>query len=78
MKEEKTFQKGDKVRWTYKHHLNSKSVTFVTKEGIFLRKIEKKYEPGRLLRPDLNRCLVQFKNNKYPSRVLVSEIEKIK
>ena len=73
MKEKRTFREGDKIKWTYKHYLNSKSYTLITKVGKYIRKIatpicnqDDKYEY----------CLVHFEGNKHPSRVLISEIEK--
>jgi len=75
--EKNTFQDGDVVQWKYKRHLNSRSTVIITKTGKFVRKI-------RSVKKDVwnnyvyySHCLVHFDGNKKPSRVPISEIEKI-
>lgn len=54
--------KGSKIKWTYKHWLNSKSSTLITKNGILIEYISEKL------------AKVLFNGNKHPSSVLVAEL----
>jgi len=76
MKEKRTFRKGDIVKWTYKHHLNSKQFTLITKIGKFISKIDTKRVDGGMRWIERDYCKVHFKGNKQPSKVLIDEIEK--
>ena len=66
---------GDRVKWTYKHQLNSKSFTWITKEGTLLEitgSVKNKcYVSG-------NYAKVHFNGNKYPSKVQIEELKLIK
>lgn len=63
---------GDKIFWTYEHHLNSKSSTFITKKGEFISLIKHNNKwVGEQL------ALVQFSGNKKPSRVPLYDLHKI-
>ena len=35
-----SFKKGDKIVYSYTHHLNSKSRTIITKVGVFVRTLK--------------------------------------
>ena len=63
---ESNFVKGDCVEWTYKHFLNRKSFTHITKRGKFVR----------MIGISSGECLVHFRGNKNPSRVKAEEIIK--
>ncbi len=53
---------GDKVSWTYRHNLNSRSYTYKTKTG-FIKSIKGDFSK------------VHFKGNIYPSKVLTRELK---
>lgn len=55
-----------RVEWTYRHWLNSKSFTYVTKQGTFLRNSKK-----------AGYAVVLFDGNKTKSQVLASELKYI-
>lgn len=65
---------GDTVKWTYRHHLNSKSSFLNSKEGILIEitgKIKnKRYVSGSYAK-------VHFEGNKHPSIVPIKELEVI-
>jgi hypothetical protein len=62
---------GDRVSWTYIHHLNSKSSTIITKHGTLIRfscAIKNfRYVAGTI-------AIVHFDNNKHPSKVPTKEL----
>lgn len=64
---------GDRVTWTYKHSLNRKSKTYITKIGVivgFTGAIKKqRYVSGSV-------AIVLFDGNKHTSKVLLKELEK--
>lgn len=66
-------QPGDRVLWSYKHHLNSRSVTIITKAGTLLeitgKKKSKRYVSG-------THAKVHFDGNKHPSTVPIKELTK--
>ena len=74
---EKIPTNGDKVKWSYTHHLNSKSSVIITKTGVFVRYIVSKKVMGGCRWSTREYCLVHFEGNKNPSRVLVADIFKI-
>ena len=59
---------GDRVKWKYIHHLNSRSEVVKTKYGEYIRKIVK-YKGRHQL------AMVQFDGNKRVSRVPHCELE---
>ena len=65
---------GDRVNWTYEHHLNRYSSVYITKEGTLIKFTGEtksvRYVSGKF-------ALVHFDGNKHPSKVLVSELKKI-
>lgn len=63
------YKKGDRVSWSYKHWLNSRSSTMITKHGVFIRKINRKqtYLKHGIIERKMG--LVLFDGNKHPSRV---------
>jgi hypothetical protein len=60
---------GHSVEFTYEHHLNSKSVTMITKVGVLIRAVRDK----RFQRPT-GFFMVQFKGNKSLSKVHESRL----
>lgn len=66
---------GDIVRWTYRHHLNSRSSILRSKEGVLIgitgKVKNKRYVSG-------SHAKVHFKGNKHPSIVPIKEIELVK
>lgn len=64
---------GDNVKWTYKHYLNSKSFTYITKKGIVVDVTgavkNVRYVSGSV-------AIVQFEGNKTKSKVPVDELVK--
>ncbi|MCK4759957.1 MAG: hypothetical protein KAT69_07890 [Candidatus Aminicenantes bacterium] len=75
---EKKIIDGDKVQWTYIHHLNSKSSVRKTKVGKFIRGITSERVDGGSRITHVTYGLVHFEGNKNPSRVLISELTKVK
>lgn len=65
---------GDKVKWTYTHHLNSRSSKRITKRGVFIATIRSEHVDGGCRITTSHYCRVQFEGNKNPSKVLVSEL----
>ena len=72
--DEKTwFGKGDKIIYQYTHHLNSRSTTKITKNGVFIRVVKLKrnsvydWEPNR-------KVVVKLEGNKKESTVWESQI----
>lgn len=59
-------QPGDRVSWTYRHNLNSKSYTYITKEGT----VKKVYE-------DRGFAKVHFDGNRTLSAVDLTDLEKV-
>ena len=76
MEEKRIFRKDDCVLWTYKHYLNSKAYTLITKKGKFIRRIKSKRVDGGASWDEYEYCLVHFRGNKNPSRVKIEEIKK--
>ena len=69
------FKKGDRIIWTYQHHLNSKSVTIRVKHGTLIREIVAKRHDTGMSWPEINYALVHFDGNKNLSRVPINELE---
>ena len=67
---------GDKVEYSYNHHLNRKSTTTVTKTGIikYFVGYGKDYNPNNLFGDD--KALVHFKGNKNPTRIEIKKLTK--
>lgn len=65
---------GDKVEWAYKHHLNSKSFTYITKTGI-VQEITGNIKNVRYVSG--SHAKVLFKGNKHPSIVPIKELKLI-
>lgn len=66
----KFFKKGDRVQWTYKHWLNSKQFTYITKVGTVIEMTsfkKKRFVSGGGVK-------VLFDGNKHPSIKEVSTI----
>ena len=62
------FKEGDRVVWTYEHHLNSKSTTLITKKGTYIKPLKKRYiGPGQL--SVFEYCRVHFDGNKKPTTI---------
>lgn len=64
---------GDSVEWTYKHWLNSKQFTFVTKSAIFIRYVR----PIKKFTADWNatkKAVIKVDGNKNNSTVSVNEL----
>ncbi len=63
---------GDRIRWIYLHHFNSKSHSLRAKKGEYFGLIKHtfKYEGEQL-------ALVQFDGNKKTSRVPLYKLKKI-
>ena len=61
---------GDRVVWTYEHHLNSRSSTFITKVGVFegLIKHTVKHKGEQL-------ALVTFDGNKGQSKIPFEQLK---
>ena len=62
---------GSRVRWTYKHHLNSKSYTYLTKDGTLLS-----YKKSNISF-SYDMAIVKFDGNKTKSKVRLDELVKI-
>jgi len=67
----KTFKEGVRVSWTYKHFINRKSFTYITKTGTILE-IAGKVKNVRYVSG--THAKVQFDGNKYPSIVPIKEL----
>lgn len=59
---------GDRIEWTYEHHLNSRSFTHITKIGVYIRKIKHKRD---YLNPQ---AVVKFDDNKNTSQIKIKDI----
>lgn len=59
------FEIGDRASWTYRHWLNHKSSTLITKRGTILRLVNK---------GNKKIAVIKFDKNKYPSRVPIDEL----
>lgn len=57
---------GDRVEWTYKHNLNRKSYTMITKKGTIIRPVKKKIGLSG------GYVIVKFDGNKGTSKIHVS------
>ncbi|MCK4817434.1 hypothetical protein KA005_16810 [bacterium] len=68
------FKPGDKIHWTYRHALNSKSSTLITKYGLFLRYVTSNYKDGGSRGTHTIFCYVQFEGNKNPSKIRIDEM----
>ena len=71
----KLFILGDKIKWSYKHNLNSKSAIIITKTGRFIRYITSTYKDGGFRGDRIIFCLVQLSCNKNPSKIKISKLE---
>lgn len=69
-------ERGDRVEWTYKHWLNSKSFVHITKEGIFIDRVKhkKRYLAEWNIHP---KARVKFDDNKNTSTVPLGELKVI-
>jgi hypothetical protein len=65
---------GATVEWTYKHHLNRKSFTYITKTGI-VQEITGKVKSVRYVSG--SHAKVLFKGNKHASIVPIKELKLI-
>ncbi len=63
-------EKGDRVIWCYRHHLNNRSSTIIIKHGTYIAKIRHTY---RYNGPQL--AAVAFDGNKRLSKVPLYELE---
>ena len=67
----KSLKPGDRVRWTYKHHLNRYAHTYITKIGLVLEITgavkNVRYVSG-------THAKVQFEGNKHPSIVRITKL----
>ncbi len=70
---------GDRVKWTYEHHLNRNSSTMITKKGVIKRFVGYDGNPTMNdIAPFTNDIVcVQFEGNKNPSRVPYGELKTI-
>jgi hypothetical protein len=66
---------GDRVKWTYTHHLNSRSSTRRTKTGTYYGLIRHTVKHWRKPNAEQLAC-VRFDGNKWTSRVPVSDLRK--
>ncbi len=64
---------GDKVKWTYTHHLNSLSSTRITKSGTYYGLIRHTVKHWRKSGAE-QLASVRFEGNKWASRVPASDI----
>lgn len=64
------FSKGDRVIWSYIHHLNSKSSTVIIKHGRYVARVK---HTARYIGPQL--AWVEFDGNKRLSKVPYWELE---
>lgn len=70
------FKNGDIVLWTYKHFMNRKQFTYITKRGTFIRHV--KYKKKHLADWAIHRrCIVKFDGNKTFSNVDVDQLKLI-
>ena len=70
------FNKGDRVTWTYKHTLNRKSSTYITKEGTFITRCKPNANKGLAnMMWNTDFAIVHFDGNKNPSKVLIIELQ---
>ena len=69
------FEPGDKIQWTYRHMLNRKSSTLITKYGLFIKYITSNYKDGGSRGTHTVFCYVHFKGNKNKSKIKISELE---
>lgn len=60
--------KGDRIKWQYTHHLNSKSTTQRVKKGVYVRQVKDGEFNWTIY------ALVHFDGNKNPSRVRMDEL----
>jgi len=67
-------EKGDRVSYTYEHHLNSKSVTVITKFGTYLGDVRHDFRYWHNRRNE-QMARVQFDKNKTVSRVPLSKLK---
>ena len=74
--EQKKIRVGDKVKWSYTHHLNSKSSIVRVKKGVFISFIRSEEVCGGSRITTSHYGKVHFDGNKNPSRVLVADLVK--
>ena len=68
------FIKGQRVKRTYRHRLNSGSIIVITKYGTFIKEKNIQRQIGGKSWPE--RCgVVLFDGNKNPSSVLLEQLE---
>lgn len=73
-----SFQPGERVRWTYTHHLNSRSSIERSKDGEFLcMKLEKRYVTHGPYQRSTHLARVILDGNRWPSLVSIYQLEKI-
>lgn len=73
MNEHNDIKAGDRIQWTYRHHLNSRSSVMITKSGVF-KEVSGKLKNKRYVSGSV--AVVHFDGNKHPSRVPYSEISR--
>ena len=66
-----SFKSGDRIIWTYRHSLNSKSKTYITKHGRYLGKRHHTYR----FKGDCQMAWVHFDGNKHKSCVPLYQLE---
>lgn len=69
------FRKDQRVKWTHRHSLNSKSVTTITKYGTFVKERRIQKQDGGMSWPE-KYGVVLFDGNKNPSTILFDQLEK--
>lgn len=62
------FKPGDRIIYTYRHWLNSKSSTLIRRNGAFVRYVKSRKD-GKI-----RECVVQIDTNKYTSTVSIYAI----
>lgn len=68
-----TFFAGQRVRWQYTHHLNSRSSIEIAKHGTCIRQMRERKGLQQPLHPEI--VLVHFDGNKTLSKVKLAELE---
>ncbi len=64
------FAAGDQIEWTYRHTLNSRQSTLITKTGVVLRNAKR----TKIYKPQM--VVVKFDRNKNPSTIPEGELKR--
>lgn len=67
-----TNQINARISWSYEHYLNLRSKTWITKEGILIKKIKHRADKTTLGFRQM--ALVKFDGNKNASRIPFNEL----